>query len=109
MKCVAYSLDRSQCINLRVGDSYHCQLHRDKAKALYLKYKNVCTQCEKIDIDNYRIKNDDINEQVDIIMNHYILYNKAFSVREKHRKSYMVSDYHDLGHNIHLLNLINVY
>ena len=105
MKCVAYSLDRSQCINLRVRDSYHCELHRDNAKALYLKYKTLCTQCEKINIDNYQIKNDDINEQIDTIMNHYILYNKAFSAREKHRKYYMVSDYHDSGHNYQFTKL----
>ena len=105
MKCVAYSFDRSQCNNIRIGDSYHCELHRDKAKALYIKYKTLCAQCEEININNYQITDNNLNAQIDNIMNYYILYYRAFSTREKHRKYYIVSDYHDSGHNYQFTKL----
>lgn len=105
MKCVAYFSDITQCTNIRIGDSYHCDLHRNKAKSFYLKYKNLSSECEKIDINNYQIKDYDIDEQITKIMNYYILYNRAFSAREKHRKLYFISNYHNSGHNYQFTKL----
>lgn len=105
MKCSAYFSDMSRCSNIRIGDSYHCELHRDKAKNLYLKYKSSCTECEKIDTNDYQVKDYDVNRQISKIMDYYILYNRAFSAREKHRKYYFVSDYHDSGHNYQFTKL----
>lgn len=105
MKCSAYFSDMSQCSNIRIGDSYHCELHRDKAKTLYLKYKVLCSECEEININTYQIKDENVDEQIDEIISYYILYNKAFSTREKHRKYYFISDYHDSGHNYQFIKL----
>ena len=56
MNCVAYSSSNVQYNNICIGDSYHCELHRNKAKSLYIKYKMLCSKCDDDFIDTYQIK-----------------------------------------------------
>lgn len=56
MQCSSL-LGTSRCINFITENSLHCELHRQKAKQLYLKYKKYCNLCEnlKFDVSNEKI------------------------------------------------------
>ncbi len=91
MHCVSLFKNNNRCMNYRVGNSYHCELlHREKAKKLYLKYKALQNQCEKLNLDS-----DDIVH----VESCYILYNKAYKARQKHRLYSFCDEYYDEGHN----------
>jgi hypothetical protein len=108
MKCAAYSKNNIRCNNEVTGNSNHCELHRKKAIKLYFKYKNLCAKCDLIyeNINNYIIdEEDDIDNQIDEIMNYYLLCNDAFLARKKHRQYAFVSDLHDSGHDYQFTKL----
>lgn len=90
MKCVSLLKDKSRCINNRVGSSYHCDHHREKAKSLYLKYKHLQARCEEQIVDDNNIES---------VEKYYILLNKCFKAREKHRTYAFDEQYWDKGHN----------
>lgn len=89
MQCAAY-LGDNRCCNKIVGDSYHCELHRNKARKLYLKYKKYGDMCDNLDLNM---------ESEENIIKCYCLLNKTFKLREKHRKYAFVDELHDDGHN----------
>lgn len=98
MQCSSYLKDISRCPNKTIGDSHHCDIHREKAKKLYLKYKSLSDICENIPPIEYDDKIN-VDEQISTIMSYYIMYNNSLSAREKHRKYSFVTDLHDEGHN----------
>ena len=92
--CSAYSNHNIRCKNYSIDGSMHCNLHREKAINLYIKYKKLCDACE-----NLNIKDPDDKNHIDHIIHCYILYNKAFDARVKHRKYSFVPEFYDEGHN----------
>lgn len=97
MLCVSLLKDKTRCPNKKIGDSYHCDLHREKAKSLYLKYKQLQKQCEELDLDN---------NNVEYIEKCYVLFNRAYKAREKHRSYAFNEEYWDEGHNYQFTKLM---
>ena len=89
MQCSSLS-GKARCINITTENSLHCELHREKAKKLYLKYKQCQDKCKDLDLS---IK---IEEH---LLNCYILLNEAYNTRIKHRKYHIVEEIQDKGHN----------
>lgn len=97
MQCSSL-LGNSRCINFITENSLHCELHREKAKQLYLNYKIYSDLCENLKFDVNNEKN---------LLDCYILLNKAYNSRMKHRKYHIVEEIRDKGHNYQLEKLIN--
>lgn len=100
-QCSAY-MGRKRCINTTMGNSNHCHLHRPKATKLYLKYKKLCDEVEKFEINKVYSNKD----QVDYLMNYYCTLNNAYKARLKHRQYAFVPECYDEGH-LHQLNKLN--
>lgn len=97
MQCVSLLKDKSRCPNNKVGLSYHCDLHRGKAKNLYLKYKKLQKECEDLDLNIETVENIELC---------YIRYNRLFKAREKHRQYAFSEEYWDEGHNYQFTKLL---
>lgn len=97
MQCSSL-LGTSRCINFITENSLHCELHREKAKKLYLKYKKYCDLCVNLKFN----VSDDKN-----LLDCYILLNKAYNSRMKHRKYHIIEEIRDKGHNYQLEKLMN--
>lgn len=95
-------MNNTRCINLAVSGSDHCDLHREKAKALYLKYKVLSDQVDKLVIDQ---KFTNINTKIDYLMECYILLNQTFKARMKHRMFAFVPECYDEGHDHQFIRL----
>lgn len=102
MRCAARFVNDTQCTNIAIVGVKHCKLHHEKTISLYIKYKNLCNICDKLDIER---KFNDTKNQIDHVMKCYILFNKAFNAREKHRKYSFIPEYHDSGHNYQFTKL----
>lgn len=96
MQCSSL-LGTSRCINFTAENSLHCELHREKAKQLYLKYKKYSDLCKNLKFNVSDEKN---------LLDSYILLNKAYNARMKHRKYHIIEEIRDKGHNYRLEKLI---
>lgn len=92
------------CLNIRSGDSDHCEHHRPKAISLYHKYKEICDICDKLDICKIFESTEDLIEH---LLKCYNLFNKAFNARMKHRNYAFAPEYQDKGHNYQFIKLKN--
>lgn len=102
-QCAA-PLNNKRCINTPVGDSNHCSLHRPKATSLYLKYKALCEEAEKYDLNKEFSNNTD---KVNYIMLYYIKLNNAYNARQKHRIYAFTPECYDNGHLHQFVKLNN--
>lgn len=98
MQCAAI-LGNLRCINVVDRNSKCCNFHRDKAKSLYFKYKHYCDMCEDLDLS--------INNE-EHLMKCYILLNKAYNSRLKHRSYAISPEMYDDGHNHQFIKLQNL-
>jgi hypothetical protein len=87
---------------MAISGSDHCNLHRDKAKTLYLKYKTLSDQVDKLVI-NRKFKS--IQTEVDYLMECYICLNQTFKARMKHRMFAFVPECYDEGHDHQFIKL----
>lgn len=101
-QCCANTLSNSRCTNLTISGSSHCYLHRNKALNLYLKYKKFSDQADQLEI--YK-KFDNIQDQINYVMDSYILLDKTFNARTKHRMYAFVPECYDDGHDYQLIKL----
>jgi hypothetical protein len=97
MQCSSL-LGISRCINFITENSLHCELHREKAKQLYLKYKKYSASCKNLKFNVSDEKN---------LLDCYILLNKAYNSRMKHRKYHIIEEIRDKGHDYQLEKLMN--
>jgi hypothetical protein len=96
-QCAAYGLtNNSRCTNLVTPGSSHCETHRPKAASLCNKYKKLSNQANNIDLDR---KFDNIQDRITYIMECYVLLDKVFKARTKHRKYAFVPECYDSGHD----------
>ena len=98
-------LGTSRCINSAITCSNHCNLHRPKATNLYNKYKALSDCVDKLDIHKAF---PDVKEHIDYITQAYILLNKTFNARMKHRKYAFVPECYDSGHDYQFKRLKNL-
>lgn len=105
-QCCAYS-GSSRCPNNVAGCSNHCSFHREKAINLYNKYKILSDQISKIDIHNLGIPFANTQENIDFIMKYYVLLDKTYNARMKHRKYAFVPECYDEGHDFQFSRLQN--
>src|SRR5579862_3261055 len=101
-QCCANTLSNTRCINSAIPGCDHCQLHHEKAKSLYMKYKGLSDLIDKMVLDK---EFDNIQEKIDYIMNCYILLNKTFNARSKHHKYAYVPECIDEGHKFQFTRL----
>jgi hypothetical protein len=104
MRCVAQFTNDTQCTNTTIAGAKHCKLHHEKTISLYIKYKKLCKIADTLNIEQ---KFNNTEKQINHVMRCYILFNKAFNAREKHRKYSFVPEYHDSGHNYQFTKLKN--
>lgn len=95
------SANNIRCKNLTIDNSSHCIVHRSTAAKLYLKYKDICNKCENLDIHA------DVENRIDYVTKCYVMYNKAWHARAKHRQYAFVPELYDKGHNYQFTKLNN--
>ena len=100
-QCFATS-NNGRCINKSIAGSKHCALHRTVANKLYIKYKTLCDQTNKVDLTK---KSDSLLKDIGYIMNCYNIFNRAFQARLKHRKYAIAPDLYDEGHDYQFTKL----
>lgn len=93
-QCAAY-LGNKRCINETVNSSNHCELHRTKAKKLYLEYKALCDKVENLDLNK---QFDKVDDRIEYIMECYKKLNAAYQGRLTHRNYAFVPECYDFGH-----------
>lgn len=103
MQCAAFFLKDTRCGGDVVGDSHHCEYHREKAKRLYLKYKKLDQKYEYL--ENNPCVLDDVGSKIDYYIKLYDIYHKAYLAREKHRKYAFVPECYDEGHDYQFTKL----
>jgi hypothetical protein len=103
MNCAAISKNNTRCINARLNNSYHCAYHINKAKKLYLKYKETEEKVKTVNLDH--IINNMVDTKIEDVENLYSIYYKIFKQREIHRRYYFHKDLHDEGHNYQFVKL----
>jgi hypothetical protein len=101
-QCCAISNFNRRCVNSVVNGSNHCELHRPKAKELYLAYKKLSDTVDKLDIHKGFEKR---TERIKYVMKCYNLLNKTFDARFKHRKYAFVPECYDEGHDYQFIKL----
>ena len=107
-QCCAFSSYKtvsSRCVNLVTNGSNHCDIHRPRATKLYLKYKKLSDVVDKLQIDK-PFKN--IKDRVNHLMRCYVLLNKTYSARSRHRKYAFVPECYDEGHDYQFTKLNNL-
>jgi hypothetical protein len=104
MQCTAFRLNDIRCNNKVVNNSLHCEYHRDKARKLYFKYKDLHKKCEYI--ENTPCTSNNIDDKIDYHTKLYAIYKKIYVAREKHTKYAFVPECRDEGHN-YQFNLLN--
>lgn len=95
-QCSATASNNTRCTNKCISGSSHCELHKPKATSLYIKYKQLSELVDKINLD---VQFDDIYDHIDYVMECYILLNKTFNARLKHRKYAIAPELYDDGHD----------
>ena len=96
-KCTAVTEYNKRCNKTVVNCSYHCKEHYEIAKNLYIKYKKICNEAYKLNLDR-NIK--DTSQQWNYLMKCYSTFKKAYDARSDHRKYAFVKECHDYGHNL---------
>src|SRR5438876_10338455 len=95
-QCCAITLDNKRCQNLVIKSSKHCSSHYNNALKLYKNYKKICDVAYNLDVDKHI---NDPNEKAKYLLKYYVLMNKAYDARMKHRKYAFVPECYDLGHD----------
>jgi hypothetical protein len=102
-QCCAYS-ETKRCKNKVINDSYHCEKHYDTARKMYIKYKIICDNAYKLDL-NKKCKN--AQETVSYLLYCYKCFNEAYTARMTHRKYAFVPECYDAGHDFQFIMLQN--
>jgi len=93
-----------RCQNKSLNNSKHCELHHAKATKLYVKYKKLSNLAKNVDIHK---KFDNTIDSVNHIHSCYVLYNKTYDARLKHREYAIAPNLYDQGHDFQFTDLIN--
>jgi hypothetical protein len=101
-QCCAIDNNFSRCKNACVGDSDHCQLHRETAVKMYHAYKKYQNKVDGLDL-NKKIKDD--KKYLKYLMDCYVLLNETYNLRMKHRKYAYVPECYDEGHDYQFTKL----
>jgi hypothetical protein len=86
----------------------HCEIHRAKARSLYLKYNDLSDRVDQMDFDDICQKissKGSIKDQIKYLMNYYILLDKTYKARMKHRQYAIVPEFYDKGHDFQFTRL----
>jgi len=101
-QCCANTPNNKRCTNLAISGSNHCNLHRAKAISLYKDYKKLSDIVDNMKLNK---KFDNKQAQIDYLMKYYILLNKTFDARTKHKQYAFVPECSDEGHEYQFVKL----
>ncbi len=101
-QCCAPNTSNARCTNDVTQGINHCEIHRLTATKLYLRYKKLSDKIDNLNINKMFPKHQD---HIDHVMRCYVLLNKTFSARTKHRKYAFVPECYDEGHDYQFIKL----
>lgn len=99
--CCAFN-NSTRCQNPAVNCSKHCDIHRPKANILYNKYKKLSDLVDTLDLNK---SFDNVDDHIEYINQVYILLNKTYTARSKHRNYAFVPECRDVGHDYQFVKL----
>lgn len=106
-QCLAVH-NNARCQNVVVPGSSHCELHREKARKLYLKYKNLSDRVDQLSFDDVCdqiSRKTNIKAKIKHLMDYYILLDNTYNGRMKHRMYAIVPEFYDAGHDYQFTRL----
>src|SRR5579872_4652502 len=96
-RCCAVISGNLRCSNNVIGESKHCEIHNADATRLYLKYKKICNQIDKFQLNR---SFSTISEQIKYLLKYIDILTKAHTGRLVHRQYAFVPECQDEGHEL---------
>ncbi len=101
-QCCAPNTSNTRCTNSVNEGTNHCDIHRSHAMKLYHRYKTLSDKVDNLNINQQFPK---LQDRINHVMRCYVLLNKTFSARTKHRKYAFVPECYDEGHDYQFVKL----
>lgn len=102
-QCCAFD-GNVRCENMASEHINHCEKHYGPAIKLYKKYKKICEEAYRLDL-NKKFKTN--VENIKYLLDCYRLFNQAFNARMAHRKIAFVPECYDSGHDYQFIFIKN--